>query len=103
MKLKEIHESHTGMYHSAEEYTRYLENNGHNVPKIKGKKGFVLVVYSPKGSEKTYKTLGDAEKAAPKERGVHWQIFDGKDGNVASEPEWILADQIVSQVHRGNY
>lgn len=101
MRLHELHEMQ--MFQSNEEYSRYLEAHGHKVPKIKNKKGFILVTYTPKKSEKSFKTLGDAENSAPQERGIHWQIFDGKTGRIAKEPSWVSADQLVSQVNRSNY
>lgn len=102
MKLYEICQPHSGLYRTEEEYSRYLRSEGYKIPEIKNKKGFVLVTYYPEESEKSFKTLGDAEYAAPKERGNHWQIFNGTSGEIVTEPEWVQSDQFISQTLHGN-
>lgn len=101
MKLHELTEMR--MFRNNDEYSRYLETQGYNVPKIRNKKGFILVVYAPDKSKETFKTLGDAENAAPTRRGIHWQVFDGKTGAIALEPQWVFTDNLVSQINHSNY
>lgn len=102
MKLQEICQPYSGSYRNNEEYSRYLKSEGYKIPEIKNKMGFVLVSYYPEESEKSFKTLGDAEYAAPKKRNNHWQIFDGKSGDIVKEPEWIESDQYIFQKLHGD-
>lgn len=84
MKLVEI----TGKYLPRNNtYSRYLEREGYKLPEVSGSGGYLLVIYTPKQSSKSFKSLIDAEDSTPEGR-EHWQIYDVDRKCPVSEPQW---------------
>lgn len=101
MKLKQIYE-YSGHSASLDGYVEYLKDKGHSIPRVKGKKGYVLFTFDP-DEQKTFPTNSEAKNKAPRHQQKHWMVVNGKTGAIENVPEWWLATHHISGVQRGNH